>query len=295
MAVVPTPTLRTLDTPHGQVRVIDTGGTGIPVLLVHSLLVDPDLYAVLTPLLVARGHRCLVPELPLGAHALPMRPDADLSPPGLARLLVEVLDALGVKQAHVLGVDTGGALTQILMARHRDRVGSVVLTACDAYESFPPRTFGPLFAPLRWPGALRLVGWAARAAAVRRLVNLRPLTHRGVDDAMARRWTGPLRQAGVRRDLSAVLKGMDARHTLAAAAANRDFPRPVLVAWGDDDRAFPRSLGERLAADIPGARMVTLPDCGAFAAIDCPDLLADLVDAHLSGAGAVGGQLPSSA
>jgi pimeloyl-ACP methyl ester carboxylesterase len=104
---------------------------------------------------------------------------------------------------------------------------------------------------------------------------------------VARRWTAPLRRAGVRRDLLAVLKGVDARHTLAAAAANRDFPRPVLVAWGDDDRAFPRSLGERLAADIPGARLVTLPDCGAFAAIDRPELLADLVDAHLAASGSV--------
>jgi pimeloyl-ACP methyl ester carboxylesterase len=282
MAIVPTPTLRTVETPHGQVRVVDTGGPGTPVLLVHALLSDPDFYATLMPLLVDRGYRCLAPELPLGAHGVPMRVGADLSPPGLAQLLVEVLDALGVERAHVVGVDSGGALTQILMARHRDRVGSVVLTACDAYEAFPPRTFGPLFALLRLPGALRVLGWAARAATIRRLANLRPLTHRGVDDAVARRWTAPLRRPGVRRDLLAVLKGIDAEHTLAAAAANRDFPRPVLIAWGDDDRAFPRSLGDRLAADIPGARLVTLPDCAAFAAIDCPELLADLVDSHLA-------------
>jgi pimeloyl-ACP methyl ester carboxylesterase len=287
MAVLPTPALRTVETPHGQVRVVDTGGPGTPVLLVHALLTDPDFYAALTPLLVDRGHRCLVPELPLGAHGVALRPDVDLTPPGLARLLVEVLDALDVPRVHAVGVDTGGALTQILMAEHRDRVGSVVLTACDAYEAFPPRSFGPLLVPLRLPGALRVMGWAGRAAPVRRLVNLRLLTHRGVDDAVARRWTAPLRRAGVRRDLLAVLKGMDARHTLAAAAANRDFPRPVLVAWGDDDRAFPRSLGDRLANDIPGARLVTLPDCGAFAAIDRPELLADLLDAHVTASGSV--------
>lgn len=282
MAVLPTPTLRTVDTPHGPVRVIDTGGAGPPLLLVHAALSDPDFYAGLTPLLVDRGYRCLVPELPLGAHALPVLAGADLSPPGLAQLLVEVLDALEVAQAHVVGVDTGGALTQILMARHRDRVASVVLTACDAYESFPPDTLGFLLAPLRLPGALLVTAWAARLAMVRRIATLRPLTHRGVDDAVLRRWTAPLREAGVRRDLRAVLSEMHPRHTLAAAEANRDFPRPVLVAWGDDDRAFPRRLGERLAADIPGARLVTLPDCGAFAAIDCPELLAELVDSHLA-------------
>lgn len=283
MAIATTSTLRTVDTPHGQVRLIDTGGSGTPVLLVHALLTDPDFYAALAPVLVARGHRCLIPELPLGAHGVPLREGADLSPPGLARLLVEVLDALDVPRVHVVGVDTGGALTQILMAQHRDRVDHVVLTACDAYDAFPPSSFGWLVPPLRLPGALWLTGQSARLGVARRLANLRLLTHRGVDDAVLRRWTAPLRTAGVRRDLRAVLRHMHARHTLAAAEANRDFPRPVLVAWGEDDRAFPRRLGERLAADIPGARLVTLPDCAAFAAIDRPDLLVDLIHEHVDG------------
>ncbi len=288
MAIAATSTLRTVDTLHGPVRVIDTGGPGTPVLLVHALLTDPDFYAALAPLLVARGHRCLIPELPLGAHGVPLHAGADLSPPGLARLLVEVLDALDVSRVHVVGVDTGGALAQLLMANHRDRVDHVVLTACDAYDAFPPSSFGWLVPPLRVPGALWLMGQSARLGVVRRLANLRLLTHRGVDDAVLRRWTAPLRTAGVRRDLRAVLRHMHPRHTLAAAEANRDFPRPVLVAWGEDDRAFPRRLGEQLAADIPGATLVTLPDCAAFAAIDRPDLLVDLVDGHLTSTPAPG-------
>lgn len=74
---------------------------------------------------------------------------------------------------------------------------------------------------------------------------------------------------------------MQPRHTLAAAVANRDFPRPLLVAWGDDDRMFKRRLAVRLAKDLPHARLVTLPDCAAFAAIDQPDKLAEFIDEHL--------------
>ncbi len=48
-------------TGSGPVRVRDTGGSGTPVLLVHSLLLDADLYAAVVPLLTARGYRCLVP------------------------------------------------------------------------------------------------------------------------------------------------------------------------------------------------------------------------------------------
>lgn len=282
MAILDGPDVRTVGTRFGPVRVRDTGGSGRPLLLVHSLLVDPDLYAALVPRLVASGHRCVVPELPLGAHALPLNEGADLSPPGLARLLVEVLDALGLARASVVGVDTGGALTQLLMAHHRDRVDTVVLTACDAYEEFPPRSLlGWLLRPLVWPGAMAVLALATRTAAARRALVPRPVTHRGVDDATLVRWTRPLRDPRVRRDVGAVLREMHPRHTLAAAEANRDFPRPVLIAWGDDDRLFRRRLAERLVRDLPHARLVTLPDCGAFAAVDQPERLATLIDEHL--------------
>lgn len=285
MAIPDGPDVRVMVTAHGRVRVRDTGGDGPPVLLLHSLLLDPDLYAAVVPLLVARGHRCLLPELPLGGHALPLTAGADLTPPGLARLIVEVLDAVGVQQAHVVGVDTGGALAQLLMARHRDRVGTVVLTACDAYDQFPPSTpIGLLFRPLFLRGVLPLAAQALRLAAVRRLLLLRPITHRGSDDGTLRRWTAPLRHRAVRRDVRTAFRAMHPRHTEAAAEANRDFPRPVLVAWGDDDRLFPRRLGERLVRDLPAARLVTLPDCAAFAALDQPALLAELIHEHLRAA-----------
>lgn len=289
MAILDAADVRTVSTTFGGVRVRDGGGGGRPLLLVHSALADPDVYAPLEPLLAARGYRCVVPELPLGAHALPLRDGADLTPPGLARLLVEVLDALGLERVAVLGVDTGGALTQLLMAHHRDRVGAIILTACDAYEDFPPRSLvGWLFQPVFWPGALVALAVATRLAFVRRLLVSGPITHRGVDDRTLVRWTRPLRDPRVRRDLRAALKDMHPRHTLAAAEANRDFPHPVLIAWGDDDRLFRRRFAERLARDLPHARLVTLSDCAAFAAIDQPQALAALIDEHLQQANAGG-------
>jgi pimeloyl-ACP methyl ester carboxylesterase len=86
----------------------------------------------------------------------------------------------------------------------------------------------------------------------------------------------------MRHDLAKVLHDMDARYTLAAAEANRTFPRPVLIAWGDDDRAFPRRLAEQLHGDLPHSRLVTVPDCAAFAALDQPELLAELIDGHIT-------------
>jgi len=282
MAIVEGPDVRRVSTSYGEVRVRDTGGDGRPVLLVHSLLFDPDLYVRLVPLLTAAGLRCVVPELPLGAHAVPLRDDADLSPTGLAGLLAEVLDGLGLERVDAVGVDTGGALVQLLMADHRDRVDRVVLTGCDAYEEFPPTTpMARLFTPLFLPGLLELAAQAFRLRPVRRLFDLRPFTHRGVDDDVLVRSTSPLRDPRVRRDVRKAFAGMHARHTLRAAELNRSFPGPVLVAWGDDSRLFRRSSADRLVQDLPDARLEVLPDCAAFASLDQPELLAQLVVDHL--------------
>jgi pimeloyl-ACP methyl ester carboxylesterase len=181
-----------------------------------------------------------------------------------------------------VGVDTGGALSQLLMAHHRERVGKVVLTGCDAYDAFPPRSFKYLVAPLKMPGAIWLTAQGARLRPVRKLGTPRPVTHAGVDDAMLLRWTKPLHNRGIRRDLRKVIVGIHRRYTLTAAEANKDFPHPVLIAWGDDARLFPRRLAERLVADLPHARLTTLEDCAAFAALDQPARLAELIHEHIS-------------
>src|SRR5947207_9922584 len=76
---------QTVTLPQGEIRYREVG-TGDPIVFVHGFLVDGALWDEVTPRL-ADGHRCIVPDLPLGSHRLPMRSDADLSPPGLAKLV----------------------------------------------------------------------------------------------------------------------------------------------------------------------------------------------------------------
>lgn len=83
-------------------------------------------------------HRCVVPTLPLGGHRLPMRQDADLSPGGVARLLGEFVERLGLRDATLVGNDTGGALAQLLVAERPDLVSELVLASCEAFDNFPP-------------------------------------------------------------------------------------------------------------------------------------------------------------
>jgi pimeloyl-ACP methyl ester carboxylesterase len=87
-----------------------------------------------------------------------MRTQADLSPPGLAELIADFLAALELTDVTVVANDTGGALVQVLMALHPERIGRVVLASCDALERFFPPLFGFLPVMARFPGSGWLLG-----------------------------------------------------------------------------------------------------------------------------------------
>ncbi len=91
---------------------------------------------------LSADHRCVAPTLPLGAHRHAMHADADLSLPGIARLVAELLDRLDLQDVTLVGNDTGGALVQLLMGDGAARVARVVLVSCDAFDNFPPGLTG---------------------------------------------------------------------------------------------------------------------------------------------------------
>ena len=52
----------------------------------------------------------------------------------------------------------------------------------------------------------------------------------------------------------------------------------MLLAWAPDDKLFPLELAQRLAAELPGARVETIERSRAFSMIDQPDRLAGLIE-----------------
>jgi pimeloyl-ACP methyl ester carboxylesterase len=261
--------------PAGEVRYSERG-TGAPVVFVHGVLTNAELWRKVVPDVAAAGFRCLAPDLPLGSHELPMHPGADLSPTGNADVIADFLDALDLRDVTLVANDTGGALTQILLSRRPDRVGRVVLTPSDCFEYFFPPIFKALPPLARIPGSMAVLGQLLRIRALYPLPILFGwVVKRPLPDAVAQAYLSPLRKsAGVRRDLRKLLREVHPRHTLAAAEALRTFDRPVLLAWAPEDKLFPIRLAHRLAALLPDAKLVEVPDSYTFLSEDQPAVLA---------------------
>ncbi len=264
--------------PQGTIRYRDTGA-GKPLVFVHGLLVDGTLWRKVTPLLEGE-FRCVVPDLPLGSHRVPMSPDADLSPPGVARIVADFIAALDLEDVTLIGNDTGGALCQLVATEHPARLGRLVLTPCDAYENFLPPFFRPMQYAARVPGLLTALLQTARLGAVQRSpLGFGLLISRdSIDPQVIDSWLRPFfSNRGVRRDVIKFLRAISNRYTLEAAERLRDFDRPALIAWAPDDRFFKLIYGERLAAAIPDARLVRIEDSRTFVSEDQPERLAELI------------------
>jgi pimeloyl-ACP methyl ester carboxylesterase len=203
-----------------------------------------------------------------------MRPDADLSPRAVAGMVAAVMEQLDLRDVVLVGNDTGGAICQLVVAHHSERLAGLVLTTCDAYEHFPPPALKPmkLLGRQRFGDAfLRLGRFAPVREAILAPVNKRRSTER------SRGWVEPLgADAGVRRDVIRFIAGIDSADTVAAAPALKSFGRPALVVWTRGDRFFPEADGRRLAADL-SAQLEILDDTRTFIPLDQPERLSGLI------------------
>ena len=281
--------MKQIELSAGTIEYHDTGGDRPAVVLLHGLIMDATLWD--GPIAdLSAGHRCVAPTLPLGAHRRAMHADADLSLPGIARLVTEFLDRLDLHDVTLVGNDTGGALVQLLMCDGAARVGRVVLASCDAFDNFPPGLTGTtlVLTGRLSPTMFGLFMQQMRIRAVRRLpIAFGWLTMRG--DAATARWMKPvLSQPEIRRDAVRVLRAIAAEPRLMLDAAERlpGFNRPALVVWASGDRVMPLEHGRRLTELLPHGRLAEIDDSYALIPLDQPARLAQIIRefTHASGA-----------
>jgi pimeloyl-ACP methyl ester carboxylesterase len=252
----------------------DTGGSGPVVVLLHGLAMDGSVWRNVVSDL-SDDHRCVVPTLPLGAHRRAMRPDADLSLRGQARIVAEFLERLDLRAVTLVQSDIG--IAQVLAGERPERVARLVLVSCEAFDNYPPGLPGRVVAfAAKLPGGLNALVQPLRLRPLRRL----PLAYgwmskRRVPNEITDAWLRPaLTQREIRRDLIKYLRAVDKGDLLAAAESLRSFDRPALVVWAAEDRIMPPEHGRRLAELLPKGRLIEIPDSYTLIPEDQPGELA---------------------
>jgi len=270
------------------VEYTDTAGPGPVVVLLHGLLSAAAMYGPVVADL-RRDHRCVLPELPLGAHRIPTRPGADPTVGGLARLIEHFLAHLDLHDVVLVGDPRG--LAPAVAAYHPARLDRLVLAGHEAFDAAgkaghllgggvvggPSDGDGVLggglvtdalvTAAACLPAGISIIAalqrrrppmaqaWGLAAAGIPP-----PVAEQNPDDQRRRRHI----RRGIRRDLTGHLRSADqrarGRMRSAVAVGLAGFDKPTLIVWGLEREGRLRQQHQRLAGLLPQPELIHLGD-----------------------------------
>ena len=233
-------------------------GQGPPVLLVMGLSFTLEMWFRILPHLARQYRTIIFDNRGIGRSDVPRGPYAMRT---LASDAVAVLDAAGIAAAHVVGASMGGMIAQEMALSFPDRVLSLAL-GCTSYSGlfskWPNFRRGPN--GIAWLRAERL----ERERSVRDLLYARSTPDLLVEEDIQIRCNCSWSFKGVLSQLTGIL-------LWNSYSRLPQIQAPTLVMHGEEDHLLPPQNGQVVAARIPGAEFVLLPDAGHMLTTDQPE------------------------
>jgi 2-hydroxymuconate-semialdehyde hydrolase len=263
-------------------------GAGDPILLLHGCPFQGYEYSRIIPIL-ARNHRVIVPDL-LGLGDTIVRLNDDYRLPNQVKMVVGLMDGLGIDSALVVGHDHGAAIAQLMMRDHPERLRAVVLTNAEAYDQWPSKPesldldllINPVSAPFFRLALATRVGqrWIYRIAVYNQSI----LTDEVLNGIARPNLATPERWRRLRRFLRWQRDHDHNLETMRAVEGIRRFRRPTLILWGKNDTNFGPAIAERLARDIPGTVGIHwLEKSAHLPMLEEPEAYADAIEQFSAG------------
>ena len=213
-------------------------GKGWPVIFLHGGLANTDYWGNQVPVVAAHHTVILMDSRGHGRTTRDARPYGyDL----MADDVVALMDVLKIPKADIVGWSDGGILGIDLAMRHKDRVGKVFAFAANTVTS------GVVEGVEKNPTFAAFIGRAGHEYAEH---SATPKQYDAFVDQISKMWAD---QPNWTDDQ---LKAIDT---------------PILVVDGDHDEAIKRAHTEYIAATIPHAGLLILPNVSHFAFLQDPD------------------------
>ena len=259
---------------HGHQVVYRIAGSGPPVVLVHGM-VNSFRHWRAVAMRLAERHTVIAPDL-IG-HGDSATPRGDYSLGAHATVIRDLLSALGIERATVVGHSFGGGVAMVFFWQFPHRVERLGLVSSGGLGP----EVSPLLRSVAVPGASALISLAG-ADRVTNGLDRAALRERGsglgVQLQAIARALRPLGGPGAREAFVHTLRAVIDARGQRVGASDRLYlleAVPTLIAWGGRDRTIPIDHGRAAHAALPHSRFVTLPGAAHFPHLEAPDALAD--------------------
>src|ERR671927_129609 len=257
-----------------RVHYQEAGDPKAPALvLIHGFASSTLVWSNVFLKLAEAGYRVIALDmLGYGYSAKPKNGEYTIA--GQAKLLVRLLDRLGIPRAIIVGSSSGGAVAATCALDYPDRVEKLILVGSvnnnrpldfSVMRLFGSPLFGDVVSPL-------LIG--SRRLLRRRMKRVYDRHAWVLDERRVDARHLPLRAAGTQRAIIRTVRGWDAERISRDAHL---IKQPALLLWGENDLEIPLADGERLHAAIPGSRLIVFLNCGHLPHEEYPEAFTNLV------------------
>jgi pimeloyl-ACP methyl ester carboxylesterase len=272
---------------RGEIFVFDSGEPpvhGSPVCLIHGLGDEADTWRHLAPLL-ARRHRVVAPDLPGFGRSLP---SGLVTLAICAETVMRLLRAVSTGPSILVGSSVGAVVAELAAFRDPSLARALVFV-----DGGLPQAHGtvkrmlPMISPFlgeRIYTALRTDHDAAWASLLPYYADLGALPE--VDRQFLRgRVIDRVESDTQRRAYFSLLRSLVLWVVLRPGYFRRNaaaWRKPLLLAWGAEDRIIPRATADMIAALVPHARKAVIPGSGHLPQQERPRELAEEIESFIS-------------
>ncbi|HEV2235912.1 MAG TPA: alpha/beta hydrolase [Ktedonobacterales bacterium] len=248
------------------------------IVLLHDLPGGAYVWQGVMPTLAATGRAVYAFDL-LGYGESDQPWPADCTVWGHADNLAPAFARLGLSEIVLVGLGVGGGAAQVLATRlYREQVAALALVASYAYGTAYAADWPMTQMEQRHdPDAPRHTTTEQALADLRATLPGAAARSGGLPAAALDAYTSPWNSDHGRELLFQHIRQMVPNYTNSVASDLKRLTIPVALLWGERDGVTPPALGERLAREIPGARLATIPGAGHLLLDDAPDRVATLL------------------
>ena len=239
---------------YGRIAYIDRG-TGDVVLFLHGFPLSGFQWRGAIERL-SPHRRCIAPDL-MGLGYTEVTADQSLAPAEQVEMITALLDGLAIQKVDLIANDSGGAVAQLFITKHRERVRTLMLTNCDVETDSPPAALLPVIDaassglyPDMW-----LEPWLHHKAEARSANGLGGMCYsdpRHPTDAALVQYLAPLVASPARKALiNRYAMSLKQNSLQGIESRLRQCTVPTRIIWGMADTIFSRKSPEYLADVLP--------------------------------------------
>jgi pimeloyl-ACP methyl ester carboxylesterase len=250
-------------------------GQGAPVLLVHGITTYSFIWKQVMAGL-ARDHDVVAVDL-LGCGDSDKPLDVSYGIANHAERLEAFTQALGFGPFSFIGHDIGGGIAQRFAVKFPERLTHAAVINGVAYDFWPVQPILTMRTPI-----IRQLAMATLDLGALKLIVKRGVFHRErvTPELMSQFWK-PMETREGRKAFLHFAESLDNRDLMSISEELRRTQIPFLVVRGTEDVYLSAEIAHRLHQEIPGSRLLEIPEAGHFIQLDQPERLVEELNAFL--------------